>query len=109
MLHRSAATFVWVPMALTVALMFALAPACTMPGCASLMGLAGIIDHGHGCQDYMMVDESPDGLPAPQAPAVAVIPLSDTPEQDANSALAEITLDSFYTAVLDPLGARIRI
>ncbi|MBE0417680.1 MAG: hypothetical protein IBX63_07935 [Coriobacteriia bacterium] len=107
MLHRSDRVLLWMPMALAFALLFALAPACTMPGCGSMMGLAGMIDHS--CQDYMMVDDNPDGLPAPQAPAVAVIAVASIPSEATAPVLVETLVEGPSTPEYDPLGVRIRI
>lgn len=109
MLHRSQTALLVMPAVLIAALVFALAPACTMPACSSMMGLAGIIDHGHGCQDYMMVDDNPDGITTPQAPVVAVVavalPPAPTVAPVALGPVAEVPLNPEY----DPLGVRIRI
>jgi len=107
MLHRSDRVLVWMPMALAFALLFALAPACTMPACGSVMGLAGMMDHG--CQDYMMVDDNPDGLTAPQAPAVAVIAVAAVPFEATAPVLVEALEEGPTSPEYDPLGVRIRI
>ncbi|MDF1542850.1 MAG: hypothetical protein RQ731_05440 [Anaerosomatales bacterium] len=109
MLHRSDRVLVWMPMALAIALMFALAPACTMPACSSMMGLAGMIEHGQGCQDYMMVDDTPDGLTAPQAPAVAVTAVAAVPLEGTAPALVEVHAEWPSSPEYDPLGVRIRV
>jgi hypothetical protein len=108
-LHRSDRVLVWMPMALAFALLLALAPACTMPGCSSMMGLAGMIEHGHGCQDYMMVDDTPDGLTAPQAPAAAVIAVAAIPFEATAPVLVEALEEGTSSPEYDPLGVRIRI
>jgi len=71
------------------------------------MGLAGMLDHG--CQDYMMVDDNPDGLTAPQAPAVAVIAVAAVPFEATAPVLVEALEEGPMSPEYDPLGVRIRI
>ncbi len=110
MLYRSQTALLIVPTVLAAALMFALAPACTMPSCGSVMGLAGMVDHhGEGCQDYMMVDDNPDGLPTPQAPAVALLAVAIPPAEVFAPAFVLCPADAPQNPEFDPLGVRIRI
>ncbi|HET6498284.1 MAG TPA: hypothetical protein VFH17_04470 [Coriobacteriia bacterium] len=106
-MYRNKTVLIIGPAILAVALVFALAPACTMPSCNSIMGLAGMIDHA--CQDYMMVDDTPDGLPTPQAPAVATIAVSLPPVPADVSCLPRVTMEAHSNPEYDPLGVRIRI
>lgn len=107
MLHRSQTALLVVPAVLAGALLLALAPACTMPGCGPLMGLAGMMHHG--CQDYMMVDDTPDGLVAPQAPAVAVVAVAALPVEVSTPTLGDPLIEMPLSPEFDPLGVRIRI
>lgn len=110
MLYRSQIALLVVPTVLAAALMFALAPACTMPSCGSVMGLAGMLDHhGEGCQDYMMVDDNPDGLPTPQAPVVAVLAVAIPPVDSFAPFVAPSLVETPQNPEFDPLGVRIRI
>lgn len=109
MFYRSQIALLIMPTVLAAALIFALAPACTMPSCGSVMGLAGMIDHGQGCQDYMMVDDTPDGLHAPQAPAFVVVAVAAIPSEATAPALVEAFDEGPSTPEYDPLGVRIRI
>lgn len=73
------------------------------------MGLAGMIEHGHGCQDYMMVDDNPDGLPTPQAPAVALLAVAIPPAEVLAPVVLHSPVDVPLSPEFDPLGVRIRI
>lgn len=109
MLYRSQTTLLIVPALLTAALVFALAPACTMVACGPMMGFGGPLDHhSDDCQDYMMVDE-PDGLPTPQPPAAAVFVASIPPMDTAVSEPVFLSVAVPRNPGFDPLGVRIRI
>lgn len=97
------------PVILPVALLLALAPMCTMPACAPMMGLAGMVEHGHGCQDYMMVDDEPDGLPTAQPPALAMVAVTLLPAGFEAPVAPEVPVCAALTPEYDPLGVRIRI
>jgi len=109
-LYRSQTALLVIPTVLAAALVFALAPACTMPSCGSVMGLAGMVDHhGEGCQDYMMVDDNPDGLPTPQPPAVALLAVPIPPAEVFAPAVELSPVETPQNPEYDPLGVRIRI
>jgi hypothetical protein len=107
LLHRNIAIMSLVPLVLIGALVLVLAPACTMPGCGAFMGLAGMAEHG--CQDYMMVDDTPDGVAASQAPVIAVIAHSETPTPTDVVASTPVVVECPQTPEYDPLGVRIQV
>lgn len=97
------------PVTLALALMIALAPACTMASCSPLMGLADTSDHhGSDCQDYMKVHD-PDGVPNPQPPAAALVAVMVPPITTASALHVCAAVDAVYNPGFDPLGVRIRI
>ena len=110
------------PLALAAALLFALAPACTMPACAGDPIPAPVADHScHGsgadpcdsggeCEPYMMVDDTPDGLPLSQPPLIAIAVLGGLEVGSADlSAPSYLPVSERLVAFDDPLGARLRI
>ncbi len=116
MFHRSAILMTYAPLILIGAMLFVVAPACTMPGCGAFNGLVTMAEHGcqgceadHGCEDFMMVDDRPDGVPAPTAPVIAVTTLSETPAPVATQVSTPVLVESPQTPEYDPLGVRIRV
>lgn len=116
MLHRNAILMSYAPLLLIGAMLFVVAPMCTMPGCNVSSGLIAMAESGcpgcavdDGCQDYMMVNDRPDGVPAPTAPVIAILSLSETPAPTAECVSAPVLVESPVTPEYDPLGVRIRI
>ncbi len=116
MFHRNAILMNFAPLFLIGAMLFVVAPACTMPGCGAFNGLVTMAEHGcqgcaadHGCEDFMMVNDRPDGVPAPTAPVIATISLSETPVPHDTCVSVPVLVESPVTPEYDPLGVRIRI
>ncbi len=114
-----------IPVALAAALLFVLAPACAMPECASAAVPVDMTAHpcgapstdhpceddttGHPCESFMMVDDTPDGLPAPHPPLLAVMAVDTLPVTEFFSAYTYAPGTKVPVVVDDPLGTRLRI
>lgn len=115
MLHRTPILMDLSPLILIGALLVVLAPACTMPGCGAFVGLAVMAEEGctecaeNGCEDYMMVDDTPDGVVAVSSPVIAVITLPEAPAPADTCVPMPVLVESPVTPEYDPLGVRIRI
>ena len=116
MLHRRPILMSLAPMILIGALLVVVAPACTMPGCGALTGLITMAEQGcpdcaddHGCEEFMMVDDTPDGVAAVTAPVIAVVSLPETPAPADTCVSVPVLVESPVTPEYDPLGVRIRV
>lgn len=127
-MHRLRGTLIMniAPVALAAALLFALAPACSMPECGGSLGLLGPVEHACGaaakdhscegettpepkCEGYMMVDDTPDGVPAPQPPLLAVAAIDSVDVAEVVSVDSHLPATDVPVAPDDPLGARLRV
>ncbi|GEM_PF-5978019 len=85
----------------------AIAPSCAMPECLGL-----VTDMDMECADYMMVEDSPDGVVSADAPTpvvVAVAALASPEPPVVEQPIVTELVDTGPSPPLSPLGERLSV